>query len=413
MKPLFSAFLETIVLIVSILIVMLGVRIFKYESPYVNYSETHPNSVITIGQATGYVSEGVTSPEKAASEVAKKFLGKNTDKSLPLAVGKFLCTEVSENTAKVLEFYSLIVFLESILCVIFGITLPCSLYRRTGISKKIADAIVDKRYVYVEDGITFGHVGEGLSDILRVLLFFAVLFVTIVWCTFMPLVIAVNCVVGVIALLLRAFGLTGSESERADEEEQTDAEEVYRLTVEYGHFAVTGSVHPNRRFYFKQYRNAVIAKRIFELDRDHNIFQSKAANETVYNCNEDERRKFEKALEKNIGKMRSKSDKKRAADIENIITNNTYTFTKAAADGMEDEFLFLLPNSSNYMMLRYSHNSSLLHTIMKCDSEGREFAPADWENWNSRSYKEMDKHEAYHTGKVAPPQGEKLLPSAE
>lgn len=56
MKPLFSAILETIVLVVSTLIILLGTAIFKYESPYLNYSETHPDSTITLGEVLGYVS---------------------------------------------------------------------------------------------------------------------------------------------------------------------------------------------------------------------------------------------------------------------------------------------------------------------------------------------------------------------
>lgn len=164
MKPLFSALLEAIVLAVSVIIVMLCAKLFNFES---NLAD-HAGSPITVGEAMGYTSEGTDTPEAAAEEAAQKIFGANTEKTLPAAVGKLLCTEVGEKTAKVLELYPFIVFIESILCLIFGITLPCSLYRHIDPAKSIDDAIVNKNLVY-EDGYgrSYGYVGETRAGIFK------------------------------------------------------------------------------------------------------------------------------------------------------------------------------------------------------------------------------------------------------
>lgn len=44
MKPLFSALLETIVLVVSILLVMLCAKLLKFDSSFDNYSENTPTA---------------------------------------------------------------------------------------------------------------------------------------------------------------------------------------------------------------------------------------------------------------------------------------------------------------------------------------------------------------------------------
>ena len=265
MKPLFSAILETIVLVVSIFLVMLCVKLFKYESPFENFKETHPNVVITLGEAMGYLSDGTTSPEAAAAEAAKHIFGTKTEKTLPLPIAKILCIEIGERTARVLEFYSFIVFLESILCLIFGITLPCSLYRHLDPAKAINDSIIDKNRVYVDEyGSTYGHVGETRAGILKILLLLLMLFVANIWCFFLPIIIAVNFTVGIIMAILRLVGINVSNSAAKAKIDQTagkDGKDTYRIIVENGLFAVSDDVHPNRRLYFKQYWNAVIAKR--------------------------------------------------------------------------------------------------------------------------------------------------------
>ncbi|MDD7280032.1 MAG: hypothetical protein SOT68_09490 [Oscillospiraceae bacterium] len=138
MKPLFSALLETIVLVVSIFLVMLCAKLLKFESNFDNYSEIYPDSAITVGNALGYFPEGTTpTPDEASEILGQRFFGEDSGKKFPAPIAKFFCTEVSENTAKVLELYYFIVFIESILCLIFGITLPCSLYRHIDPAKSI------------------------------------------------------------------------------------------------------------------------------------------------------------------------------------------------------------------------------------------------------------------------------------
>lgn len=117
MKPLFSALLETIVLVVSILLVMLCAKLLKFDSSFDNYSEKYPDSIITVGNAMDYFPEGTDpTPEEASVLLGKEWFGEDSGKEVPLPVAKIFCIQVSENTAKMLELYSFIVFIESILC---------------------------------------------------------------------------------------------------------------------------------------------------------------------------------------------------------------------------------------------------------------------------------------------------------
>ena len=285
MKPLFSAILETIVLVVSTLIILLGTAIFKYESPYLNYSETHPDSTITLGEVLGYVSEETDTPKESAAEAAKKIFGKNTEKVLPLAVGKFLCIEVGERTASVLEFYTFIVFLESIICLIFGITLPCSLYRHLDPAKAIDNAFVNKNYVYVDNlGHTNGYVGETRAWLVKILLLFLMLFVANIWCTFLPIFIVINFAVGLVMAILRIVGITTSNAAAKAKMKLAAGKDTgckYRVVVENDLFAVAGDVYPNRSLYFKKYWNAVVAQRILECDRDGRLYTNDDALNTI------------------------------------------------------------------------------------------------------------------------------------
>ena len=166
-----------------------------------------------MGEVLGYVSEETDTPKESAAEAAKKIFGKNTEKVLPLAVGKFLCIEVGERTASVLEFYTFIVFLESIICLIFGITLPCSLYRHLDPAKAIDNAFVNKNYVYVDNlGHTKGYVGETRAWLVKILLLFLMLFVANIWCTFLPIFIVINFAVGLVMAILRIVGITTSNA---------------------------------------------------------------------------------------------------------------------------------------------------------------------------------------------------------
>lgn len=411
MKPLFSAILETIVLVVSIFLVMLCVKLFKYESPYANFSETHPNSVITLGEAIGFLSDGTTSPEAAAAEAAKHLFGTNTEKTLPLPIAKILCTEIGERTARVLEFYSFIVFLESILCLIFGITLPCSLYRHLDPAKAINDSLIDKNRVYVDEyGRTYGNVGETRAGILKILLLLLMLFAANIWCFFLPVFIVVNFTVGIIMAVLRLVGINVSNSSAKAEINQaagTNGKDTYRIIVENGLFAVSGDVHPNRRLYFKQYWNAVIAKRLFELDRDGQPFTNDDAKEMIVYGDEDLHKRFETNLKMDKAKiMTSPAAKETAKKIENEISTADYVYTFVARGAVKGEYMIMSKASGKYMLFRRALNCSLMLAVMKSDAAGEDFDMIAYGRWERLGEDGQYRLLQYFDGRTEPPQGE-------
>lgn len=411
MKPLFSAILETIVLVVSIFLVMLCVKLFKYESPFENFKETHPNSVITLGEAMGYLSDGTTSPEAAAAEAAKHIFGTKTEKTLPLPIAKILCIEIGERTARVLEFYSFIVFLESILCLIFGITLPCSLYRHLDPAKAINDSIIDKNRVYVDEyGRTYGNVGETRADILKVLLLLLMLFVANIWCFFLPIIIAVNFTVGIIMAILRLVGINVSNSAAKAKIDQTagkDGKDTYRIIVENGLFAVSGDVHPNRRLYFKQYWNAVIAKRLFELDRDGLPFTNDDAKEMIVYGDEDLHKRFETSLKMDKAKiMTSPTAKEAAQKLEDEIKRADYVYTFVSRGAVKGEYIIMSRSSGKYMLFRRALNCSFMLAVMKSDAAGEDFDMIAYGRWERLGEDGQYQLLQYFDGRIDPPRGE-------
>lgn len=411
MKPLFSAILETIVLVVSIFLVMLCVKLFKYESPFENFKETHPNSVITLGEAMGYLSDGTTSPETAAEEAARHIFGTKTEKTLPLPIGKILCIEVGERTAMVLEFYPFIVFLASILCLIFGITLPCSIYRHLDPAKAINDSIIDKNRVYVDEyGITYGNVGETRADILKILLLLLMLFVANIWCFFLPVFIIVNFTVGIIMAILRLVGINASNSAakaKIDKTAGKDGKDTYRIIVENGLFAVSGDVHPNRRLYFKQYWNAVIAKRLFELDRDGLPFTNDDAKEKIVYGDEDLHKRFETNRKMNKAKiMTSPTAKEAAQKLDDEIKSADYVYTFVARGAVKGEYIIMSKFSGKYMLFRRALNCSLMLAVMKSDAAGEDFDMIAYGRWERLGEDGQYQLLQYFDGRTEPPQGE-------
>lgn len=412
MKPLFSAILETIVLVVSIFLVMLCAKLFKYESPYLNYAETHPNGVITVGEAMGYVSDGVTSPEEAAREAASHIIFfRKTGKPLPLFIGKIFCVEIGERTARVLEFYPFIVFLASILCLIFGITLPCSLYRHLDPAKAINDSVIDKNRVYVDEhGRTYGNVGETRAGILKILLFLLMLFAANIWCFFLPVFIIVNFTVGIIMAVLRLVGINASNSAakaKIDKTAGKDGKDTYRIIVENGLFAVSGDVHPNRRIYFKQYWNAVIAKRLFELDRDGLPFTNDDAKEMIVYGDEDLHKRFETSLKMDKAKlMTSPTAKEAAKKLEDEIKNADYVYTFVARGAVKGEYMIMSRFSGRYMLFRRALNCSLMLAVMKSDAAGEDFDMIAYGRWERLGEDGQYQLLQYFDGRVEPPQGE-------
>lgn len=412
MKPLFSAILETIVLVVSIFLVMLCAKLFKYESPYLNYAETHPNGVITVGEAMGYVSDGVTSPEEAAREAASHIIFfRKTGKPLPLFIGKIFCVEIGERTARVLEFYPFIVFLASILCLIFGITLPCSLYRHLDPAKAINDSVIDKNRVYVDEhGRTYGNVGETRAGILKILLFLLMLFAANIWCFFLPVFIIVNFTVGIIMAVLRLVGINASNSAakaKIDHTAGKDGKDTYRIIVENGLFAVSGDVHPNRRIYFKQYWNAVIAKRLFELDRDGLPFTNDDAKEMIVYGDEDLHKRFETNLKMDRAKlMTSPTAKEAAKKLEDEVKNADYVYTFVARGAVKGEYMIMSKFSGRYMLFRRALNCSLMLAVMKSDAAGEDFDMIAYGRWERLGEDGQYQLLQYFDGRVEPPQGE-------
>lgn len=412
MKPLFSALLETIVLVVSIFLVMLCAKLLKFESDFDNYSELYPDRAITVGNAMGYFPEGTApTPDEASEILGQRFFGEDSGKKFPAPIAKFFCIEVSENTAKVLELYYFIVFIESILCLIFGITLPCSLYRHIDPAKSINNFFVNKNLVYEDEyGATYGHVGETRAGIVKVLLLLLMLFVANIWCTFMPLFIIVNFIVGIVMLICRIVGVKAADSTSKAKIKQasgTSGSEVYRIIVDNGLFMVTGDKHPNRGIYFRKYWNAVVARRIMELDERVMTFRNEDVDDAIKYGDENLRKSYDmNCAINNILLFFKPSAGKKAARIKNEVKNKSYTFARVRRGTTLYEYMIISKCSGKYLLIRVPSNCSLMHAVLDCDAKGEVFEMLAWNRWDRLCDSDKLKVLDCHTKCIDPPKEE-------
>ena len=236
------------------------------------------------------------------------------------------------------------------------------------------------------------------------------LFVANIWCFFLPVFIIVNFTVGIIMAVLRLVGINASNSAAKAKIDQTagkDGKDTYRIIVENGLFAVSGDVHPNRRIYFKQYWNAVIAKRLFELDRDGLPFTNDDAKEMIVYGDEDLHKRFETSLKMDKAKlMTSPTAKEAAKKLEDEIKSADYVYTFVARGAVKGEYMIMSKFSGRYMLFRRALNCSLMLAVMKSDAAGEDFDMIAYGRWERLGEDGQYQLLQYFDGRVEPPQGE-------
>lgn len=414
MKPLFTAILEAIVLFVSIGLVFLAARLFGYESPYNDFKEKYPDTVITVSSAIGAVPDGtILTPEEASEKVGKYIFGKKSDIKIPMPIAKLLCVEIGEFPAKVIRLYLFIDLVAGLLCLIFGIGLPCSLYRHLDPAAAIDDALINRNFVYVnEEGKSMGYVGQDRADTVNLILAFLMLGVSCVWCLFLPLFILTNLAAGIIMALLRLLGITMSDSAAKTERKLAagkSGKDTYRIIADSGLFMVAGDKHPNRTLYFRQYWNAVIAQRIMERDGEIKPFTPDDARDTIQYGDENEHERFETSRRINRSKLlTSPSAKAAAARLENDVKTMNYTYSRVRRGSHICEYIVMFNNSDKYMLFRIPLNASLMNTVMRYDAADEVFDVREWNVWARSSEESKLEFMKGKSGWVDPPPGEEV-----
>lgn len=414
MKPLFSAILETIVLFVSIGLVFLGARLFKYESPYKDFKEKYPDTVITVSSAIGAVPDGTKmSPEETAKVVGQYIFGKNSQKEIPLPIAKLLCIEIGEFTAKVIRLYPFINFIAALLCLIFGIGLPCSLYRHHDPAGVLDEFFVNKNFIYVNDkGQMTGYVGEDRSETVQFILAVLMLIISCIWTIFLPLFIVANFIIGIVMAIFRILRIVFSDSAAKAERKHAagkSGKDTYRIIVDNGLFMVAGDKHPNRALYFRQYWNAVIAQRVMERDGQIQPFNPTDARETIQYGDEAKHKRYETSRRMNKARLlTSPSAKSAAARLEKDIESMNYTYSRVRRGSHICEYIIMFNNSDKYMLFRIPLNCSLINAVMCRDANGEDFGVSEWNVWARTNENAKLAFMNGSSGWVDPPPGEEV-----
>ncbi|MGN0675469.1 MAG: hypothetical protein ACI4KG_06940 [Oscillospiraceae bacterium] len=414
MKPLFSSVLETIVLFAAIGLVFLGAKLFGYESPYNDFKDKYPDTVITVSSAIGAVPDGtILTPEEAAEKVGHFIFGKKSDKKIPMPIAKLLCIEIGEFTAKVIRLYPFIVFFMGLFCLAFGIGLPSSLYRHVDPARRLDDLIVNKNFGYYNEKDQFmGYLGQDRADTAKFIVGLIVFIFVYIWSIFLPLFIVLNFAVGVVMSLLRLLGISVSDSAAKSERKRAagkSGKDTYRIIADSGLFMVAGDKHPNRTLYFRQYWNAVIAKRIMERDVDIQPFTSSDAQEVIQYGDENEHERYETSRRINKSRLlTSSSAKAAAASLENDVKSMNYTFSRVRRGSHICEYIIMFKNSDKYMLFRIPLNISLITAVMHQDAAGEDFGVREWNIWARKNDNEKLELISCYSDWVDPPAGEEV-----
>lgn len=165
----------------------------------------------------------------------------------------------------------------------------------------------------------------------------------------MPLFIIVNFIVGIVMLICRIVGVKTTDSTSKAKIKQaagTSGSEVYRIIVDNGLFMVTGDKQPNRGIYFRKYWNAVVARRIMELDERVMTFRNEDVDDAIKYGDENLRKSYDmNCAINNIVLFFKPSAGKKAARIKNEVKNKSYTFARVRRGTTLYEYMIISKGS--------------------------------------------------------------------
>ena len=78
-------------------------------------------------------------------------------------------------------------------------------------------------WVFYQRNISYGHVGETRAGIVKILLLLLMVAVANIWCTFIPLFIIINFIVGIIMLICRLAGISAKDTAEKAKIKEADA----------------------------------------------------------------------------------------------------------------------------------------------------------------------------------------------
>lgn len=376
MRYIVTAVLETVVLVVTaIIILLISDKLFHSASRFDRYMETDPKMKVTIAGALDLGPD----TEDTTREIVVRKLSSDFGfiKEVPELFVKVLNIKIGLKTAKAFELYFIITPLAGLVCLIAGIGRFFAWFRGIDVAKHFEEVFVDKSWVYVDErGSRLGYVGEKRAFFSNCFVWSLMIVVSLISGIFLPFFIALNLCIGVVVITVQIiiFNVSTSKGPAADGSVRGKARN-YSIKVEDGLFRV--SADEDYCLMFLDYSNAVLALGILRQDSNSRVFSEIEAKQYLY-VDDTQYRNYE--VKRLIDEMSTKFSKKkleRNVKLERGVRKGAYT---VKADGFDYKLVIQGDDYPHSVEVKITnlHNLALLLYLLQLDSREIQFGANEW-----------------------------------
>lgn len=369
-----AAFVETVILILGTVIAYFFIfKVVHYESPYEGYRKNGSDQIVTVASAIGMVEDG-----EMVDGADKHGLSK-------LLIDVYN-REISYGTAILISIYVFSGLVAGVICLAAGVGFPFAWRKRGALVDRLDRALesrglLDREVHYDYWWNDWTYKGETLSGAILWLVYPVLLIIAGVWGILLPVVIAVNVVFAVVVLIMRPikFAILNIGDRMRKRKGN-----VCSLSADGSFFRVEQD--QKNGLYFRQYWNAVAAKRIMEKDMKGKDFSEHDAENYILYGNEEQHDRYEFNRRWNRVKALFDGDL-RGRDMR--IREGNYCPVDVQDKGEKGTYLLELVSGGTVMegtlmSLHCEANYFLMCQILEFDKEKKCFAIGDWNRWKEK-----------------------------
>lgn len=391
------AFMEGVALLVGTIITYLCMsHLFHIESQYDSYRADGVEQTVTVASALGFVEDGEVATEDDISSFESFLIKKGI--VAPQTILTVYNKEISYRTAKFITYYVFIGFVAGIICLAGGIGFPFRWRRRGTLMDKFDKMLVDYRSPTRYDWVLerYRYEGETFSGVVWLLFCFLLWFVAALWGLLLPLIIVLNIVIAIITIILRLVKFVilniKLKKQRKKREKQTE-KKTCSLVVDGSYFRAEQDQNHEIGLYLRQYWNAVIARRIMELEfygRGGAFSEDDAKNYIMYGDEElhdyyEFNRRWRK-ITTCFDKELHIRDKRMKESCYRPVTQQTDEEANKCSLAL---FYENTCTEGTTVQMQNEKNFSLLCAVLEFDRNGKIFEMTDWKRWKKEGHIEM------------------------
>lgn len=376
MKFIITAVLETIVVVVTaIIILLISDKLAGYTSRFDRYMETDPKMKVTIAGTLDLGPDTEDTTQEIVVRRLSSYFG--FIKDVPELFVKVLNIKIGLKTAKAFELYFIITPVAGLICLFAGIGRLFAWFRGIDVAGYFEGVFVDKHWVYKDKyGNQQGYVGETRAFLSNCLVWALMITVSIIGGIFLPFIIAANLCIGVVVTTVQLiiFNVSTNKGPAAEGSVRGKGRN-YSIKVEDGLFRV--SADEDNCLLFLDFCNAVLALGILRQDSNSLVFTEIEAKQYLYVDDKLYRNYELKRLLNEIAMKFNKKKLERNVKFERGIRKGVY-LTKP--DGFDYRIVLHGQDYPHSVQVKITnlHNLTLLLYLLQLDGRDIRFGSNAW-----------------------------------